>query len=252
MQPFTGTSPGKAPQRYSINVRIYVCVSWHGTPHAGGACGYENLFDRGYGLENTALSEPFYKNGLACGSCYEVKCNNDPRWCLPGRSVKVTVTNFCPDTRHITKPFYYHNNMIINSRIGLNSPYLSHFDLSMPMFMKIADITAGLIPVLYRRIPCSKVGGVKFELKGNPWFLTVLVYNVAGAGDVVGVSVKGGNTGWMSMNRNWGQVWDVHAQLGGQSLSFRVSTGDGRTVEAYDVAPSNWQVGQNYEAHVQF
>ncbi|KAG9439797.1 hypothetical protein H6P81_019962 [Aristolochia fimbriata] len=203
-----------------------------------GACGYGNLFDQGYGLETTALSTALFNNGATCGACYELQCHNDPQWCLPG-SIKVTATNFCPP--NYSKP----NDNWCN-------PPLKHFDLAMPMFLKIARYRAGIVPVLYRRVPCVKSGGVKFELKGNRWFLMVVVYNVAGVGDVAAVSIKGSNSGWMGMKRNWGQVWDVNAGLVGQGLSFRVTTSDGRTVEADNVVPSNWQFGQNYEARVQF
>ncbi|XP_068654095.1 expansin-A22-like [Aristolochia californica] len=203
-----------------------------------GACGYGNLFDQGYGLETTALSEALFNNGATCGACYEVKCYNDPQWCLRG-SVRVTATNFCPP--NYSKPYENWCN-----------PPQKHFDLSMPMFLKIAKYKAGIVPILFKRIPCVKVGGVKFELKGNPWFLMVVVYNVAGAGDVRALSIKGSSTNWMQMSRNWGQVWDVHAQLLGQGLSFRVTTSNGRTVEADNVVPSNWQFGQHYEARVQF
>ncbi|CAL0308364.1 unnamed protein product [Lupinus luteus] len=42
------------------------------------------------------------------------------------------------------------------------------------MFTTIAIYKAGIIPVKYHRIPCTKIGGVKFELTRNPYWLQVL------------------------------------------------------------------------------
>jgi hypothetical protein len=81
---------------------------------AGGACGYGNLYSQGYGVNNAALSTALFNEGLSCGACFEIKCQNQPgwRWCNPPRP---------------------------------------HFDLAMPMFLHIAEYRAGIVPVSYRR-----------------------------------------------------------------------------------------------------
>ncbi|KAK9675997.1 hypothetical protein RND81_11G046800 [Saponaria officinalis] len=203
--------------------------------NAEGACGYGNLFKQGYGLETTALSTALFNDGLTCGACYQIMCYNTT-WCLQNSpTIQVTATNFCP--ANYSKPTENWCN-----------PPLKHFDLSQPMFRTIAEYKAGIVPVLYRRVLCRKTGGIKFEIKGNPYWILVLVYNVGGVGDVHDVKVKGGNnTEWLSMTRSWGQNWVTGAPLVGQSMSFRVTTGDGRMVQSDNVVPAGWKFGDVYE-----
>lgn len=207
---------------------------------AEGACGYGDLFKEGYGLATAALSTALFNDGLTCGACFEIKCVNDPQWCIPNAgSIIITATNFCPP--NYSKP----------TENWCNPPQ-QHFDLSMAMFTKIANSTAGIIPVQYRRTLCRKQGGVKFEINGNPNFILVLVYNVGGDGDVINMKIKGSKTSWIAMKRNWGQNWQCGIVLTGQSLSFQVTTSDGKTLEFDNVAPSSWAFGQTYVGKVNF
>ncbi|MQL88488.1 hypothetical protein Taro_021048 [Colocasia esculenta] len=200
-----------------------------------GACAYDNVFTQGYGTMTTALSTALFNGGATCGACFQLQCHNS-QWCLQG-SVTVSATNLCPPS---DKP---------SNNGGWCNPPLRHFDLNKPAFLKIGQFKAGIVPVLYRRVPCVKSGGIKFEIKGNKYWFAVLVYNVAGAGDVRAVAVKGQRTGWIAMRRNWGAEWLVQGQtaLVGQALSFLVTASDGRTVRSDGVAPASWQFGRTYE-----
>ena len=196
----------------------------------GGSCGYEDLSKHGFGMMTAALSPSLYKDGLACGSCYEIKCVNDAKWCKPGQpSLFVTGTNLCPSD-------------------SSGSASTDHFDLSQPAFHQIADYTAGIIPIQYRRVSCQKEGGIRFTISGNPYYNKVLVWNVGGAGDVKMLKVKGSKKlKWTTMRRDWGQNWVTDAMLVGESLTFRVIAGDGRSSTSWHVTDTNWQFGQTYE-----
>ncbi|KAG8376623.1 hypothetical protein BUALT_Bualt09G0082700 [Buddleja alternifolia] len=200
-----------------------------GSGTIGGACGYENPMKDGYGLNTTALSSALFNKGESCGACYEIKCDDGNEWCKPGNpSLLVTATNLCPSGGWCSEPN-------------------EHFDLSQPAFLQIAEYKAGIVPIQYRRVPCKKQGGVKFSITGNPHFNLVSITNVGGAGDVVNVEVKTDSQPWTTLKRNWGQKWETDAELVGKSLTFRITTSDGRTLKSHKVVPTNWQFGQTYE-----
>ncbi|KAG0565044.1 hypothetical protein KC19_8G158700 [Ceratodon purpureus] len=230
----------QAQAAYSLRGLGRAHATYYGGPDGqgtmGGACGYGNLYNTGYGLSTAALSAPLYNGGRACGACYRLTCDTSgSKYCYGGgKSITITVTNFCPS----------------GSTGGWCNPPKQHFDLSYPMFTTLAQAAGGVIPVNYRRVACNKKGGMRFTISGNPYFYQVLVFNVGGAGDVQRLFMKGPRTGWIAMKRNWGQVWQYRGGpkgLVGQPLSFRAHTSDGRYVISPNATPANWRFGQTFE-----
>ncbi|GJN20718.1 hypothetical protein PR202_gb08128 [Eleusine coracana subsp. coracana] len=89
-----------------------------GSGTMGGACGYGNLYNAGYGVNNAALSSALFNDGASCGQCYTIMC--DPsrpggQWCKSGNSITVTATNLG----------------------GWCNPPRQHFDMSQPAWEHI-------------------------------------------------------------------------------------------------------------------
>ncbi|KAK9103485.1 hypothetical protein Sjap_020739 [Stephania japonica] len=253
MASIISTFASPRPRYASVPARGFQPSSWavaHATFYGdetasetmGGACGYGNLFSSGYGTDTVALSSTLFKDGYACGTCYQIKCAQATA-CLKGNPVTtVTATNLCPP------------NWAKDSNAGgWCNPPRAHFDMSKPAFMKIANWKAGIVPVMYRRVPCAKSGGLRFIFQGNGYWLLVYVMNVGGGGDIASMRVKGSKTGWISMSHNWGASYQAFATLGGQSLSFKITSYTTKeTIVASNVAPSDWSVGVTYKASVNF
>ncbi|XP_042500160.1 expansin-A12 [Macadamia integrifolia] len=204
----------------------------------GGACGYDNTFHAGFGINTAALSGALFQGGETCGACFQVTCNArlDPKWCLRRAVVTVTTTNFCPP----------------NNNGGWCDPPHRHFDMSTPAFFRIArQGDEGIVPILYRRVPCRRRGGVRFTLKGKFNYNLVMISNVGGCGAIKDAWVKGSGR-WVAMHRNWGANWQSSIDLQNQRLSFKLTLVDGKTLEFYNVVPSTWRFGQTFASQQQF
>ncbi|WOH00239.1 hypothetical protein DCAR_0519597 [Daucus carota subsp. sativus] len=206
----------------------------------GGACGYDNTFHAGFGVNTAAVSGALFRSGEACGACYQVMCNFklDPKWCLRRALVTVTATNFCPP----------------NNNGGWCDGPRHHFDMSMPAFFRMARRgDEGIVPVLYRRVACKRNGGVRFTLKGQSNFNMVMFSNVGGSGDIKNAWIRGSRSRrWVQMHRNWGANWQSSVDLRNQALSFRLRLVDAKFLNFYNVVPSSWNFGQTFSSAAQF
>ena len=123
----------------------------HAIDDAGGACGYGNLYSTGYGTGTAALSSSLFKDGAACGECYQVMCDQqNSQWCKPGVTVTVTATNLCPPDWSKA-----------NNNGGWCNPPRQHFDMAQPAWEKIGVYRGGYVPVMYQRYvrtytPCAR------------------------------------------------------------------------------------------------
>ncbi|KAH9612373.1 hypothetical protein KSS87_009452 [Heliosperma pusillum] len=107
----------------------------------GGACGYGDLDRTGYRNATTAVSSTMFEKGRACGACYELSCVDDPRNCIAGITLIVTVTNYCSP------------NFGFSADAGANcNPPNNHFVLPVKSFRNIASWKAGNVAVHYRRL----------------------------------------------------------------------------------------------------
>ncbi|KAE8706033.1 Expansin-A7 [Hibiscus syriacus] len=159
---------------------------------------YGNLYSQGYDLNAMALSTSLFNNDFKYCACFDIKSANDPRWChADNPSIFITATNFCPP-----------NYALPRDNGGWCNPPRPHFDLSMPIFLKIA-LSVG-------EVSCRKQGGIRFTINGFRYFNLVLVTNVVGARDIV------------------------------KALLFRVTSSDRRTSTTRNTAPAHWQFGQTF------
>uniref|UniRef100_A0A0R0GX36 Expansin n=1 Tax=Glycine max TaxID=3847 RepID=A0A0R0GX36_SOYBN len=118
------------------------------TDAVGGACGYGDLLNGGYGMATAALSEALFGRGQICGACFELRCREedsdfDRRWCISGTTVAVTATNFCA-------PNYGSDAESVG---GHCNPPKQHFVVPIEAFEKMAiwKTGTGNMPVEYRR-----------------------------------------------------------------------------------------------------
>ena len=228
----------------------------------GGACGYKDALAKDYGALTAAVSPALYSEGAGCGACFEVKGPEEGG--SGNKSVVVTATNQAPPP--------------VSGQKG------EHFDLTMPAFLQIAEEKAGIVPISYRRycvvvqahdehtnalhplidawflqciqlirVACVRQGGIRYTITGNENYNMVMVTNVGGEGDVVALSVKGNKrVKWTPMKRSWGQLWTTEVDLTGESLTYRVMTGDHRKATSWHVMPRDWQFGKTYQATKNF
>ena len=183
-----------------IPARIGNGFWWHGSATyydsygSSGACGFPlRVTDNIY---HAAVPDPRWSNSLTagvggfsgtpCGQCFQIKCLDQPRYgnsvyCNPGGQPIVIRVTDC-DT---PKPGGWPTN---------------HFDLNPPAFNAIADESAGIVNIKFRRVQCS-TSGAKWTLgsDSNGFYHDMTIYDVPGVGAIVGVMVQPAGMGWQTV-----------------------------------------------------
>lgn len=91
-------------------------------------------------MATAGLSDALFEKGAGCGGCYEVRCVEELRYCLPGTSIVLTATNFCAP-----------NYGLPADAGGICNHPNHHLLMPIQAFEKIAIWKAGVMPIQYRR-----------------------------------------------------------------------------------------------------
>ncbi|KAG8092520.1 hypothetical protein GUJ93_ZPchr0012g20569 [Zizania palustris] len=229
-------------------------ATWYGAPTGagpddnGGACGFKNVNQYPFMSMTSCGNEPLFNDGKGCGSCYQIRCVNNPACSGNTETVIITDMNYYPVAKY-------------------------HFDLSGTAFGAMAKPGqndklrhAGIIDIQFRRVPCNYPGlKVNFHVEegSNPVYFAVLVEYEDLDGDVVQVDLmesKSSSYGaatatgvWTPMRESWGSIWRIDANHRLQApFSIRVRSDSGKTLVANNVIPANWAPNTNYRSIVQF
>ncbi|KAL7148218.1 hypothetical protein ABFS83_06G163500 [Erythranthe nasuta] len=219
-------------------------ATWYGSPEgagSGGACGFaDDVANPPYNGLISAGNQNIFKHGQGCGTCYQVKCTENPE--CSTYPIKVTITDECPGACN-------------------NEAY--HFDLSGKAFGYLAKPgqgdalrKRGRINIQYERVPCSYNMGVTFKIDSgsNPNYMAFAIEFVGGDGDIGAVEMHPANSGTLYMQQSWGATWKVGIPVGVKGpYSVKITTIESKkTVYASNVIPANWAPGQYYHSNVNF
>ncbi|KAI3781677.1 hypothetical protein L2E82_11698 [Cichorium intybus] len=220
-------------------------ATWYGPETGSGkaaACGWDNdSKDPPFSSMIAAGNAKFFLKGKGCGNCYEVFCSRKPH--CTGKPIKITITDECPGK---CNDIPYHFDLSGHA-FGLMGPPAQAHALRM----------LGQVDIQFKKVPCSygatKIA-FKIDAKTNPfWFATAIEY-VNGDGSLSKVEMaSAGSPLFTPMKNTWGAVWQKDtAVLFKPPYSFKLTSGDGKTITATNAVPANYKPGQKYSSTVNF
>ncbi|XP_027333800.1 expansin-A15-like [Abrus precatorius] len=195
-----------------------------GASFLGGASGNGN-----YGANTALLDETSYKNGLMHNACFRIDCACKPR--CKSVTTNVTITG------------HFRPNSTFSCNNGSGNPLLQ-FLLQKGTLLTIANDKVTDTPVNARRALCGRVGGIKFTITGHDNFTRVLPENMAGAGNIKKLFIKGSGDKWQLMQWDGDGYWRINCSFIGESLSFRIIAGDDARLSCNTVFDAQWTPGQ--------
>ena len=159
-----------------------------------GACSFDATPND---LDVAAIDMPEWNGSAPCGECAAVSG--------PKGSVTVRIVDLCP---------------------GCGT---GHLDLSMQAFAKIADLSAGRVPITWQVVPCSVSGNLQYRYKegSSQYWTAIQVRNHRLPVTALEVQVGGG--AWRPVARSAYNYFVDAAGVGTQSgFNVRVTASDGQ------------------------
>jgi expansin (peptidoglycan-binding protein) len=175
-----------------------------GTPESGvatyydatgeGACSFDATPND---LDVAAMDMPEWNGSAPCGECAAVTG--------PKGSVTVRIVDLCPGCEK------------------------GHLDLSMEAFAKIADVSAGRVPITWQVVPCAVTGNVQYRYKegSSQYWTAIQVRNHRLPITTLEVQVGGG--AWQTVARSDYNYFVDAAGVGTTGgFNVRITASDGQ------------------------
>jgi expansin (peptidoglycan-binding protein) len=194
-----------------------------GTPEQGratfyaadgsGACGFD---PSPQDLDVAAIDAPEWNGSGACGACASVQG--------PKGTITVRIVDLCPECE------------------------AGHLDLSQQAFAKIADVSAGNVPITWSVVPCDVTGDLSYEYKDgtSQWWTAIQVRN---SRRVVQSLEWMANGAWTPIARTDYDYFVVGSGVGPDPIQVRVTAATGEQLVDMLPAPASALAVQG---HVQF
>jgi expansin len=163
-----------------------------------------------------AMNQVDYDGSAACGACVRVDG--------PDGSVTVRIVDRCPGCGE------------------------GGVDLSPQAFERIAELSAGRVPISWRYVPCEVDGPVRYRFKegSNPFWTAVQIRNHRHAIASVEALLAGGD--WTAIARENYNYFVQADGLGEGPFGLRVTDVHGGVIEDLDVVPGD---GTEFESGAQ-